>query len=50
MRVLELFHDGDIVELDVEVLVDAFESSADLNIVLQLDSDLMINERLEEAT
>jgi hypothetical protein len=49
MRVLELFHDGNIVELDVEILVDAFESSANLNIVLQLDGDLMINERLEEA-
>ena len=49
MRVLNLVDDGNVVELDVEVLVDALERAADLDVVLELDGDRRINERLEEA-
>lgn len=47
--VLELLDDLNLVELDVEVLVDALERAADLDIVLELDRDLVVDERLEEA-
>lgn len=49
MRVLDLVDDGDVVELDVEVLVDALERAADLDVVLELDGDRRVDERLEEA-
>lgn len=49
MRILELLHNLDIIQLDVEVLIDALERAADLNVVLELDSDLVVDERLEEA-
>ena len=49
MRVLQLLYHRDIVELDVEVLVDRFQGSADLDVVLELDGDLMVDKSLEEA-
>lgn len=49
MRVLELFYYGDVIKLDVEVLVDAFQCTAQLDIVLELYSDLMVYQGLEEA-
>lgn len=49
MRILQFFDDLDVVELDVEVLVDGLEGAADGNVVLQLYSDLMVDERLEKA-
>ena len=49
MRVLQLLDDGDVIELDVEVLVDALEGAAKLDVVLELDGDLVVDERLEEA-
>lgn len=49
MRILELLHDLDVVELDVEVLVDALEHAADLYVVLELDRDLVVDEGFEEA-
>lgn len=49
MWVLKLLHHRDILQLDVEVLVDALESAADLDIVLELDRDLVVDEGLEEA-
>ena len=49
MRVLELLEDLDVVELDVEVLVDALEDAADLDVVLELDGDLVVDEGFEEA-
>jgi hypothetical protein len=38
-----------VVELDVQVLVDALERATDLHFVLQLDGDLVLDERLEET-
>lgn len=49
VRVLELLDDGDVVELDVEILVHALERAAKLDVVLELHRDLLVDERLEEA-
>lgn len=50
MGVLELIDNLDVVELDVEVLVDALEDALELNVVLEFDRDLVVDEGLEEAT
>ncbi len=49
MRVLDLLEHLDVVELDVEVLVDALEDAADLDVVLELDGDLVVDQGFEEA-
>lgn len=49
MWVLELLNDGDVVKLDVEELIDALECAAYRDVVLELDRDFVVNERLEEA-
>lgn len=49
VRVLELLHDGNVVELDVEVLIHALERAAELNVILELHRDFLLDERLEEA-
>ena len=49
MWVLELLNNADIIQLDVQVLVNALQCAADLDIVLKLDGDLMVDEGLEEA-
>ena len=48
MRVLLRVGDGDVGELDVEVLVDRVEGAADGEVVLQLDHDVLADQRLEE--
>ena len=40
--------DGDVRELDVEVLVDRVERAADGKVVLQLDHDVLADQGLEE--
>ncbi len=49
MRVLDLLEHLDVVEFDVEVLVDALEDAADLDVVLELDGDLVVDQGFEEA-
>jgi len=49
VRVLDLLEHLDVVELDVEVLVDALEDAADLDVVLELDRDLVVDKGFEEA-
>lgn len=49
MRVLDLFDDADVLQLNVEVLVHALECPADLDVVLELDRDLMVDQGLEET-
>ena len=49
MRVLHLLDHRDVIQLDVEVLVDALERAADLYVVLELDRDLRVDQGLEEA-
>jgi hypothetical protein len=49
VRILDLVDDGNVVELDVEVLVHALKGAADADVVLELDGDRLVDERLEEA-
>lgn len=49
MGVLELFYNRDVIKLDVEVLVHAFQRATQLDIVLELYGDLMVYQSLEEA-
>lgn len=49
MRVLELLDYLDIIQLDVQELVDGFESAANLYVVLELDGHLVVHERLEKT-
>jgi hypothetical protein len=37
VRVFQLVQHGDVVELDVQVLVDGFKGAADGNVVFKLD-------------
>ena len=50
MRVLDLLNDLDVVELDVKILVDAFQRPANLNVVLKLHRHLMVDEGLEKTS
>lgn len=49
MWVLKILHYRDIIELDVEILIHGFQGPPDLDVVLELDSDFMVDQRLEEA-
>lgn len=49
MWVLQLFYHGDVIEFDVEVLIDRFQGSTDLDVVLELDGNLVVHQSLEEA-
>lgn len=49
MWVFHRLGDFDIVQLDVEVLVHTLERASNGDVILQLHSDLVIDERLEEA-
>lgn len=47
--ILDLLVNRDVVQLDVEVLIDALEGAGDLDIVLELDGDRLVNQGFEEA-
>lgn len=49
MRILELLHHLNVIELDVEVLVHALQNALELDVVFELHGDLMVDERLEET-
>jgi len=49
MRVLVQVEHIDIIELDVQVLVDGFESAADADVVFELNGHGLVCEGLEEA-
>lgn len=49
MWVLQLVQDNDVVELDVQVLVDGFQSAPDTDVVLELDRHRLLSEGFEEA-
>ncbi len=49
MGVLHLFHHGNVIELDVKILVDRFQCASYLDIVLELDGDFVVDQGLEEA-
>lgn len=50
MRVFELIHDRDIVQLDVQVLVDALQCAAYRYIVFEFHRHFCIDKSLEETT
>ena len=49
MRILELLYHLDVLELEVEVLIDRLKRPPELDVVLELDGDLVIDQRFEEA-
>lgn len=49
MGVFQFIQNHHVVELDVEVLVDGFEGSADRDVVFQLNGNGLLSEGLEEA-
>ena len=49
MWIFPFLHHLYIIELDIEVLIDRFQSSADLDIILELDGDFVIDQGLEET-
>lgn len=49
MRVLNLLEHLNIVQLDVQELINRFESPFDRDVVLKLDGDLVIDKGFEEA-
>jgi hypothetical protein len=49
MRPPHLIHGLSIIQLNIEVLIHALESTADLDFVLELDGDFVLDERFEET-
>jgi len=49
MRPPHLIHRLCIIQFDVEVLIDALQCAADLDLVLELDGDFVLDERFEET-
>lgn len=49
MRVFIQIQNVDIIQLNVQVLVDGFESAADANVVLEFDGHRLVGKGLEEA-
>lgn len=49
MRILQLLNHLDVIQLDVQVLIDRLQRSADLDVVLELDRHLVVDERLEKT-
>jgi hypothetical protein len=49
MRPPQLIHRLGIIQLDIQVLVYTLERTADLDFVLEFDSDFVLDECLEEA-
>lgn len=49
MRIPDLFHYVYVVELDVQVLIDAFQGAADGNVVLEFNGNFVVDEGLEKA-
>jgi len=38
-----------IIKLDIQILIDAFQRTADADFVLEFDGDFVLDERLEET-
>ena len=49
MWVFQFFHDFDIVKLDVQELIHRLEGTADGNVILKLDRDLLLDKGFEET-
>ena len=49
MRILELFNDLYVVKLDVQELINRFQSAANGNVVLEFYGDFMVHKCFEET-
>ena len=49
MWVFDILQDSDVIQLDVQVLIHALQRAPYRDIILELDCDFMVDERLEEA-
>lgn len=49
MRVFDLLHDADIVQLDIKILIHRLQRAPDLDVVLELNGYLMVDEGFEET-
>lgn len=49
VRIFQFLYHLNVVELNVEVLVHAFQNALELDVVFELHGDLMVDERLEET-
>lgn len=49
MGILELLNHRDLIKLDVEILIDALQNAADLDVILEFDRDLVVDECFEET-
>ena len=49
MRVFNFVDDLDVVQLDVQELIDRFESSPNGDVILKLNGHLMVDESLEKT-
>jgi len=49
MRIFDLFYHSDIIELDIKILIDRLQCSADLDVVLEFHRDFMVDKSLEKA-
>jgi len=49
MRVFQLIHNRDVVQLDIQILIHALQCPTDRDVVLEFDGDFVVDQRLEEA-
>jgi hypothetical protein len=49
VRVPNLVHDGDVLQLDVEELVYGFQRTLDADVVFELNGYFVVDQGLEEA-
>ena len=49
MRIQRLVYNRDVVELDIQILIHALQRAPTLDIVLELDRDLLVDQRFEKA-
>jgi hypothetical protein len=49
MRPPDLIHSFCVIQLDVQILINTLQRSADLDFVLKLDGDFVLNERFKET-
>jgi hypothetical protein len=49
MWIFHFLYNSDIIKLDIQVLVDALQGTADLDIILKLDRDFVVDQGFEET-
>ena len=49
MRVLQLFNNLNIIELDIKELIHGFQYASDRDVILEFHSDFVVDKGFEEA-